>query len=231
MFHSLFNRLRTTGVFATGLCALYRLAQHGMTLDTSRLVWLDGATARFAEPADSRLTFRFLTPEDIRKFSGDTSNELNDSFADRIEAGQHLCFAAIAAEPSGDLRLAAYAWFSPHKVEAEYNVGKHKNTGIDFSYPDHVVFMYKGFTHPDFRGRGFYGMVNGLALRGLADRGITHILSTMDWTNNAARRSCRRLGFVELGLACRWGWGRWMHTKLPRVCRSLGIRNSAPTAC
>jgi len=230
MLHSLTHRLRTTGPLATGLCALYQLAQCCMTLDVSRLVWLDGSKARFKEPTDDPcLTFRFLTPEDVREFSADPTNLLDEAFADRLETGQHFCFAAISAKQTGERRLAAYAWFAPHRVDAECNQGKHKNTGVDFSYPNHVVFMYKGFTHPEFRGRGLYGMVNGLAMRSLSDRGITHILSTMDWTNMAARRSCLRLGFSELGLVYRWGWGRWMHTNAPRASRSLGIQVGSET--
>ena len=84
--------------------------------------------------------------------------------------------------------------------------------------------MFKGFTHPEFRGRGLYGMVNGLAIRNLSDKGITHVLSTMDWTNRAARKSCRRLGFTELGLIYRWGWGRGMHTNAFHTGQSLGIQ-------
>jgi len=219
MFRSLLNRFHAVGLLATGYCAVYRLAQCFATLDVSRLVWLEGSTARFQEPTDPCLAFRFLTPEEVRKFSADATNELGESFADRLEEGRHLCFAAL----SGD-QLAAYAWFAPHRIDAESNQGRHKNTGVNFWYPDHVVFMYKGFTHPEFRGRGLYGMVNGLAIRSLTNRGITHILSTMDWTNIAARRSCNRLGFAELGLVFRWGWGRWMHTYAPRVSRPLGIQ-------
>ncbi len=228
MLRSLINRLRTVGPLATGGCLLYRLAQRLMTLDVSRLVWLDGREARFRAPTDPGLTFCFLTPEEVREFSADPSNLLDESFTDRLEGGQHFCFAALssspASSPSKGRRLAAYAWFVPHRVDAECNQGRHKNTGVNFSYPDHAVFMYKGFTHPEFRGRGLYGMVNGLAIRAFSDRGITHILSTMDWTNVSARRSCCRLGFSELGLVVRWGWGRWMHTHAPRVASSLGIQ-------
>jgi len=230
MFDSIKKRLFTTGVLATGNWIFYRVAQCVMTLDVSRLVWLDGSKAHFKKPTDSGLDFRFLTPEEIRAFSVDPENLLDESLADRLKKGQHYCFAALSTELSGEQRLAAYAWFSLHSVEAKCNQGKQKNTGVDLSYPDHVAFMYKGFTHPAFRGRGLYGMVNGLAIQGLADQGITHLLSTMDWTNVAARRSCRRLGFSELGLLCRWGWGDWMHTKAPRTARPLGIQIGKKTA-
>jgi len=224
MFASLLNRLRNTGLLATGLWILYRLAQRGMTLDVSRLVWLDGSRARFKKPIDPGLAFRFLTSEEVREFSTDPTNELDESCASRLEENQHFCFAAVSTCRSGAPRLAAYAWFSLHEVDAECNQGRHKNTGVGFSYPSHLAFMYQGFTHPEFRGRGLYGMVNGLGARGLSERGITHLLSTMDWTNAAARRSCSRLGFAELGFVIRWGWGRWMHTHVPRTSRSLGIQ-------
>ncbi len=219
MLDSVKNRFRTEGLFATAIWALYRWAQCLITLDVTRLVWLDGSTARFKEATGDRLTFRFLTPEEVRNFSAEPTNLLDESFAKRLEGGQHFCFAALSGE-----QLAAYAWFSLHSVEAECNRGKQKNTGVAIAYPNHVVFMYKGFTHPEFRGQGLYGTVNGLAVHDFSSRGITHILSTMDWSNVAARRSCFRLGFAELGLIHRWGWGRWMHTQAPRSARSLGIR-------
>ncbi len=224
MLHSLFYRLRSTGLLATGFCILYRLAQRIMTLDVARLVLLEGKSARFKEPTDSGLTFRFLHAADIRKFAGDPTNELHESFAERIEEGQHFCFAALSTSPSGASRLAGYAWFVLREIDAEYNQGRHKNTGVRFAYPDHVAFMYKGWTHPEFRGRGLYGMVNGLAVRDFSDRGITHCLSTMDWANIAARRSCARLGFTELGLVVRWGWGSLMQTSSLKTAQLLGIQ-------
>ncbi len=228
MFHSLLRRFRTTGFVATGLFFLYRLAQQLMTLDVTRLVWLEGKVARFEEPTDPSLTFRFLLPADIRKFSSDPSSELDESFVDRLAGGQHFCFAALSTPRSGEQQLAAYAWFVLDHVDAEYNQGRQKNTGVSFSYPDHVAFMYKGWTHPDFRGRQLYGLVNGLAMRSLYDRGITHCLSTMDWTNRAARRSCRKLGFIELELVVRWGWGSWMQTtSLGRKWKAEGERGKA----
>ncbi len=51
-----------------------------------------------------------------------------------------------------------------------------------------------------------------LALKSLADRGITKLLSTVEWTNYASLRSFERLGFERLGRRwtlgggnCRWG--------------------------
>lgn len=218
MLNSLTNRIRGMGFLATAHWGLYRLAQCFMTLDVSRLVLLEGSSARFTEPTGPSVTFRFLSPEDVRGFAKDATNLLDESHADQLNSGHRSCFAALS-----EGRLAAYAWYTLHEVDAESNRGRQENSGVAISYPDYMAFMYKGFTHPDFRGRGLYGVMNGLAARSLADRGVTHILSTMDWTNVAARRSCRRLGFKELGRTYRWGWGRWMHTHASRLDDSLEL--------
>jgi hypothetical protein len=62
-----------------------------------------------------------------------------------------------------------------------------------------------------------------MALQSLAAHGIDTLLSTMDWTNHEAWQSCRRLGYIDLGLLWRWGWPFWMHTNAPREAKALGI--------
>jgi hypothetical protein len=146
-------------------------------------------------------------------------NILEPAHADRIAGGRDSCFAAIEED-----RLAAYAWFARGSIEAENNRGGQENSGVAVSFPDHVAFMYKGFTLPDYRGLGLYRRINRLAMLGLGVHGVQYLLSTLDWTNHAAYRSCRQIGFVQLGRLWRWGWNCSMHTTAPRAAKQLGCR-------
>jgi hypothetical protein len=137
--------------------------------------------------------------------------------AERIAQGNDFCFAAMHGE-----RLASYAWFALDSIEAEHNRGAQPKSGVAVSFPTSVAFLYKGFTHPDYRGRKLHGEVIGRALVELAPLGIDAMLSTTDWTNSAARRALAGIGFEELGLCWRWGWGDWMHTRPPREAQSRG---------
>ena len=216
MVRSIWHRWRKLGTSTFLGWAAYRLAQRLMRLDVTRVVWLE--SANFPEPAGDGLAFRFLDAEEVRRHSRDPAHGLDASPADRLEGGQDFCFAAVDGE-----RLAAYAWFALGSIEAENNRGRFENSGIAASFPEHVAFMYNGFTHPDYRGRGLYGQVNGLALRALSVHGVQSLLSTMDWTNRAARKSCARLGYRQLGFNWRWGWRNWMHTRATRGAAQYGV--------
>jgi hypothetical protein len=197
----------------------YRAARKVMTLDVTVLVWLARQKLRLPGIDDASVAFQFLAPGDVRRHGRDEANGLVPEMGERIAAGNDFCFAAFC-----DGRLASYAWFALGSIEAEHNRGAEPNSGVAVSFPADVAFLYKGFTHPDFRGRKLHGEVIGRALLELEPRGIGAMLSTTDWTNRAARRALAGIGFEELGLCYRWGWGDWMRTRPPREAEGRGAR-------
>ncbi len=131
---------------------------------------------------------RFLTPEELIPFTEDPSNDLGPEMIERLRGGKDFCYAAL----HGD-RLAAYGWYSLKDIEAEHNFG------ISMRFPDNYAYMYKGFTHTDFRGNRLHGILMGQALLGLGDRGIEALVSSVGWTNFASLLSCDKLGYERLG--------------------------------
>ena len=178
-----------------------------------RVVWLD--VARLA-PHELVTGFdcRFLDPEEIRVFSRDPTNDLSEVMVDRAAASTDLCFASLFKE---DGRLAAYGWYALECIEAEHNVG------VAMSFPPDVAHMYKGFTHPDFRGKRLHGVLMGMALHELGSRGVTKLVSVVSWTNWPSLRSCDRLGYVVLGTTVSLGGGRLI-LHVPVAGKRLGVR-------
>lgn len=205
-----------------GLLA-YRAARKVMTLDVTAVVWLERSRLSLPDAAGG-FTYRFLAESDVRELARDSANDLSADMAGRIAGGCDFCFAAF----SGD-RVASYAWFALGSIEAEHHRGPQPNSGVAVSFPAHVAFMYKGFTHPSFRGRKLYGAVVGRGLIGLQDQEVDTLLSTMDWSNVAARAALARIGFVGVGYCWRWGWGDWMHTRPPEEARRRGARFGSHT--
>ena len=193
-----------------------------MTLDVTVVVWLDRGKLRLPDIDEAGVSFRFLSAEDIRQLAVDDGLELHASMADRLEGSRDHCFAAFCGE-----RLASYAWFARQSIEAQHNRGSQPKSGVSVSFPSHVAFLYKGFTHPEFRGRKLHGAAVGRGLLGLAPYGVNIVLSTTDWTNRAARKALGGIGFEELGLCFRWGWGEWMHTRAPAEAVRRGARFDA----
>jgi GNAT superfamily N-acetyltransferase len=197
----------------------YRAARKVMTLDVTVVVWLARAKLRLPGVDDAAFDFHFLSSDELRRLGDDAALGLAPAMAQRVAQGNDFCFAAM----HGD-NLASYAWFALDSIEAEHNRGAQPHSGVAVSFPTNVAFLYKGFTHPDYRGRKLHGEVIGRALVELAPLGIEAVLSTTDWTNRAARRALAGIGFVELGLCYRWGWSHWMHTQPPREAQSRGAQ-------
>jgi ribosomal protein S18 acetylase RimI-like enzyme len=182
-------------------------------LVVTQVVWLDVGEALATAASAPGFCFRELTPAEIVQYARDPGNDLDPQFAQRAEDGRNICFAALDGA-----RLAAYGWYAREGIEAEHCFG------FALRLPHDVAYMYKGFTHPDYRGQRLHGIAMGLALQHLSrQEGIRALVSTVEWTNEASLRSCTRLGYRRLGQLVRFRFaGRdWRLTA--RALRGHGI--------
>jgi hypothetical protein len=193
-----------------------RIGHRFVNLQVTELVWLDAdRAAKLAQPTPG-FEFRFLDAAEVADFSTDPGNDLGSGLAGRIDGGLDDCFAALE-----EGRLAAYGWYARESIEPVHFCG------VALSYPSTVAYMYKGFTHPDYRGKRLHGAAMALALISLQSRGVTALISAVDWLNAASLKSCDRLGYVRLGRLVTLGWGRWKYCRYPRPARGLGVRFGA----
>jgi hypothetical protein len=177
------------------------------------VVWLDLQALAEMAPPDPQFTFRFLTVDEVATYAKDPTYFLDPALADRVQRGRDLCFAALAGD-----RLAAFGCYTLQSVDPK-DAG-----GVAMSFPPDVAYMSFGFTHPDFRGARLHGLVMGLALRELAKRGVTKLVSIVAWTNWASLKSCYRLGYANLGNMVAMG-GRCRAIGLyPTAAQQLGVR-------
>ena len=167
------------------------------------VVWLDLQRAESCRPVPG-FEFRFLTSAEVRDFSLDASMDLEESLGDEIDRGDSLCFAALDGS-----HLAAYGWYALHRAAPEHCFG------VGLRLPDDVSYMFKGFTHPNYRGRRLHAAAMGLALAELSARGIRALISTVEWTNEASLRSCDRLGYQRLGRIAQSGQPPRVRVSIP----------------
>jgi RimJ/RimL family protein N-acetyltransferase len=190
-----------------------------VNLKVVHVVWLDVSEVSVSAASYPDFTFRFLSADEISRFARDPAYDLDPEMAQRAADGRNSCFAAL----DGD-RMAAYGWYAREWIEPEHC------DGFGLRMPREVVYMYKGFTHPDFRGKRLHGAVMGLALRDFAADGVRALISTVEWTNDASLKSCARLGYRQIGLLARARvLGRaWWRTS--SKARERGVEIVAPGA-
>ncbi len=191
------------GWSAAGRLLLDRVGSRLLNRHVMEVVWLDLQQAKSCQPV-SGFEFRFLTANEVWRFSTDSSLDLDPSLVPEIERGESLCFAAMEND-----RLAAYGWYAIQRAAPPHCFG------VGILLPANVSYMFKGFTHPDYRGRRLHAAVMGLALAALSERGIQSLISTVEWTNEASLRSCDRLGYRRLGRISQSGAESGRHVSIP----------------
>ena len=209
-------RIRETktqhGNWAAWQLVLDRVGRKLLNASVTNVVLLDVASVNNKIQTPPGFEFRFLTPDEVCKFAADPGNELEGAFVERVAAGRDLCFAVLAGE-----RLANYGWYALGSIEAEHC------GGLAMSFPPTMSYMYKGFTHADFRGQRLHGLAMGLALQELGQRGVDQLISTVDWTNWASLKSCYRLGYTDLGRIVSLGPTCCQFTLACRAAGKLGV--------
>ncbi len=215
------DRLRETwrgyGTRAAALFLCDRLLARTIHLDVETIVWLDEAAVGIGPEQAPDFEFRFLSAEEVESFAASPECCMGPQCADRIRRGRDFCYAALAK----DGRLASYGWYAIEQIEAEHC------GGADMQLPQDVAYMYKGYTHPDFRGARLHGAGMGGALGALKAHGVTALISLVHWANYASLRSCKRLGYVTIGHLVSWSVRGPRHVHMPAPERLHGARLGA----
>jgi ribosomal protein S18 acetylase RimI-like enzyme len=138
---------------------------------------------------------------------------MDKDFIDRATRRGDLCFGVFHSE-----QLVSYSWYARNFIEAEDHVG------VSMSFPSDTCYMFNAFTDPEFRGRQLFSLGVALASKELASAGVAKMITTVNRSNFASLRSCRRLGFAVLGKIWTVGRGTRRIALTPSAAGDLGIR-------
>ena len=169
---------------------LYRVAKRAFLLDVTQLL-----VAENAIPFDSGdFDFRQLTSDNIARHARDSVLDLDTGMAKRLDFGLDYCFGVFEQS-----ELVGYCWIATKNIEPKHNQGHHPKTGVALSFDSDTGYVYKAFTHPQWRGQKVLPRLLGFASQELARYGIERFISTTDWDNYSALRAFDRSGFESIG--------------------------------
>lgn len=165
--------------------------------------------ARFLE-LDRRFEHRFLDTDALLGFSAVAKYDLPRSFLDQALAKGDQCYGIL----DGD-RLASFGWYS--------TVPTMVSDDLRLRFDARHVYMYKGFTDPDYRGQRLHAIGMSWALKLYRERGSQGLVSYVDANNFDSLRSCARMGFQTVGQIyfMRTAGRYWIHTDA--ACRAFGL--------
>lgn len=194
---------------------LLRLAMKSMErlslLRIDRLVILEPkALATYQQRREDSLQRRFLPAAEMKQYQSQNPELLSDDFLALAERRGDHCYAF-----SDGRKLASFGWYAKKLCLVR---------GMECTFSDQFVFMYRGYTAPDYRGRRLHALGLAEALERLARSGKKGLISTVNISNAASRRSIERLGFEYRGYILNFGRGRWALSFVSPAARHYGVR-------
>ncbi len=166
---------------------------------------------------DERYRSQFLDQDALREFSKNPEYELSPRFLDEALEKGDSCYAILDGS-----RLAAYGWYSNRPTAIDL-------PGLVLHFDPRYVYMYKGFTHDDYRGQRLHAVGMTRALAAYLESGYKGIISYVEYNNYASLRSCYRMGYQDFGEAYAFGFaGQFLLHSSPG-CRqyAFGLRRDA----
>ncbi|HEY1265939.1 MAG TPA: GNAT family N-acetyltransferase [Candidatus Binatia bacterium] len=144
---------------------------------------VDPAFLRYPE----RLTATFLTDRMIRRFAADPESGMSPMFVEEALAKGDQCYGIL----SGDA-LVSYGWYSTRPTRID-------PPELMLEFDNAHTYMYKGYTHPDFRGQRLHAIGMTLALDHYRSKGLKGIVSYIEADNFDSLKSAFRMGYRVFG--------------------------------
>jgi len=166
---------------------------------------------------DTERVHRFLSPPELAALSGDPLYQMPPDFLSQALAKGDRCYAILDGA-----RLASYGWYS--RVETLVT------EDLALRFAPEWVYMYKGFTRPEYRGQRLHAIGMARAMMEYVNEGARGIVSFVEANNFSSLKSCYRMGYTKAGtiVALKVGPRHLIH--VGRGCEpfGFGLRPIAP---
>ena len=129
----------------------------------------------------------FMTEAELRARADDPDLKLDPGFLDEALERGDRCYGIL----DGD-QLASYGWYG-------YESPNRFNEELDLVFDPAWVYMYKGYTLPQYRGQKLHAVGMARALAAVTEAGRKGLISCVAAVNGPSLRSCERMGYEIFG--------------------------------
>jgi acetyltransferase (GNAT) family protein len=203
--------VRHFGLRHTGYDVVYRLLARAIHFKVLMGMTIHRVDPDFLE-SDARYRCLFLDPQRLRALGADPANELPPGFLDEALRKGDECFVILDGE-----RLASYGWYATTPTALDL-------PALRLHFSTRYVYMYKGFTHPDYRGQRLHAIGMTRALASYLARGYDGLIAYVEANNFGSLKSVYRMGYTDIGrITLIRIAGRYL-SRADRGCRPYGFR-------
>jgi GNAT superfamily N-acetyltransferase len=178
-----FNRL---GSFATAQDLALRSLNQFCFFRILKGLKIEKVNPQFLE-CDEKYSGMFMSQSMLKELVELPEYELSENFLNHALSNGHKCYGLFYRNV-----LAAYSWYSNKPTPIN-------PADLILHFDDAYVYMYKGFTHPNYRGQRLYATGMTRALQAYLERGCKGMLCYVESNNFTSLRSCYRMGYTDFG--------------------------------
>jgi ribosomal protein S18 acetylase RimI-like enzyme len=182
----IWHHAKTFGAFNALVDLSLRAINRLFLFKILRVVVLEAANLQ-AETQDSKFRFEFLDESTLRRFATCRGYELSSNFLDWALSRKDRCYGIFDGTT-----LTSYGWFSakPTRIEPP---------DLILRFDHRFGYVYKLFTHPDYRGRRLVAMGLTHALAASLTSGLAGLVAIVESNNFSSRKAMRRVGALDVG--------------------------------
>lgn len=184
--HSIQQNVRHYGVEHAFYDLAYRAVNRVVLAKVLNGITIDRVDPKYLA-CDARYRCLFLEPEQLRALGRDPANELPREFLDEALGKGDECYGILDGA-----QVASYGWYArtPTLIDPPE---------MRLRFSPRYVYMYKGFTHAQYRGQRLHAIGMTLALESYLARGFKGLVSYVEANNFASLKSVYRMGYTDFG--------------------------------
>jgi hypothetical protein len=136
---------------------------------------------------DGKFCHGFLSEAQLREFAKNPAYEMTDKFLDQALEKGDQCYGILDGN-----NLASYGWYSnkPTAIHPE---------DLLLNFSNEYIYMYKGFTHENYRGQRLHSIGMSWALKIYREKNFKGLVSYVESHNFSSLKSCYRMGYQDFG--------------------------------
>lgn len=134
----------------------------------------------------STYSARKLSKNEVHLYAQNTLYEMPPSFVERAMHKQDACYAIFDNE-----QLATYVWCSEKPTRI--------NSALKVHFNPEWIYIYKGFTLPQYRGKRFLATIMNKILSDYTQAGYKGLVSYVESNNFSSLQAVRQMGYQSFG--------------------------------
>jgi len=179
------NDLENLGLATTLYDAAFRAINYLTYFTVLKCMTISAVDPHYLK-RNNRYSYMFLDPNMLFQFAKNQDYDLPEEFLQQALKKGDECYAIL----DGDT-LASYGWYSDKPTNI--------SDAIRFHFDNRYIYMYKGYTHKNYRGQRLHAIGMTLALKEYLSRGLKGIVSYVESTNFSSLKSVYRMGYQDVG--------------------------------